>query len=83
MTDKEIFDGLKKERKANRRKKRMLAFLKVDTNRKIMVEGRGNEDRYVELLSELRAIEINDIKLRRNKFNSSYYEFTPSNKIRL
>lgn len=77
MTDKKIFNNLKKERLDRKYKIKMLSFMKADTNRKLVFD-KLEEDERINLLSELSAIEINILKLRRNKFNSNFYEFKES-----
>lgn len=76
MTDKQIFDQLKAERKEFTRKKKMLKFMKAEVNRKLMFLNINEEDRS-NLIVELQQIEINDFTLRRNKYNSKHYKFIP------
>jgi len=81
MTDKEQFDLGKKRLQGIRNKKRLLKFMKKETNRKMFFV--QSEEEYTNLLAELRAIEINDTKVRRNKYGSKAYEFTPVERKRL
>lgn len=83
MTDKEIFDNLKKEKLARRKKLKMLQFLKVNTNAKLRFSTDLTEEQHVELINQLRGIEISEHELRSNKYGSTAYKFIPDNNIRL
>lgn len=79
MTNKQIFDELKQKYKNFQTKKKMVKLLRSNINAKLSFE-KNTEDVRLGLLQQLRAIEINDTKLRRNKFDSKFYEFTPVDK---
>jgi hypothetical protein len=79
MTDKEIFDGLKAGNRKNRSQMRMLKYLQADINRQLLFT-HIDEDRRIDLLAQLSGVETNKFKIRRNKFNSSAYEFNPVNR---
>lgn len=83
MTDKEIFDNLKKERLARRKKFKMLSFLKVNVNAQLRFTTNLSEDQHIDLLNQLRGIEISEYELRSNKYGSTAYKFIPDNNIRL
>lgn len=75
MTEKEKYYQGKKDKLGKKKKIKMLNYLKTETNFKLMTVLPDDEDKYVNLLSELRAIDENLFKLKRNKYNSSFYEF--------
>jgi hypothetical protein len=85
MTNKEIFQELKKGRIDKRRKLKAVKYLKIEVNRKL-VFGISEEDGFrkldeatrVDLLRQLEALEINEATVRGNKFNSKEYKFEPS-----
>lgn len=79
MTNKQIFDELKQKYKNFQIKKKMTKMLRSNINAKLSFE-EHTEDEKIALLQQLRAIEINDTKLRRNKYQSKHYEFTPVDK---
>jgi hypothetical protein len=88
MTDKEQFDLKKAEFKARKHKLKMLKFLKRDINRKLTFDIAGlpeeeMETKVADLLAQLRGVEINELKVRRNKFNSKEYSFESVQKQRL
>jgi len=78
MTDKQIFDELKAQSKERKRKFKMIKFLKASVNSKLNFTPNLLEDGKVELLQQLHEIELNEMRIRRNKFNSSAYTFKPA-----
>jgi hypothetical protein len=82
MTDKEQFDNNKKQTKYRKSKIKMAKFLKADINRKLSFNN-PDENETINLLQQLRSLEIEDTKIRRNKHSSSFYEFTPVDKKNL
>ena len=88
MTDKEQFDLRKAEFKARKNKLKMLSFLKRNINRKLRFEIAGlpeeeMETKVADLLAQLRGVEINELKVRRNRFGSKEYSFQPIERKRL
>lgn len=85
MTDKEIFQELKKGRVDKRRKLKAVKYLKTEVNRKLIF-GISVDDGFkevdeatrVDLLRQLEALEVNEATIRGNKFNSKAYKFEPS-----
>jgi hypothetical protein len=85
MTDKEKYQEQKLAKLDRRRKLNSINFLKTDINRKL-VFGISTEsgfetiteDKRIDLLRQLEALEINEAKIRGNKFNSQFYSFEPS-----
>jgi hypothetical protein len=82
MTEKEKYWNGKLAKKKQQTQKKMIISMKKLINMKLAKAG-TNEDKQVELLAELRALEINDLKLRRNKFMSESYSFEPVDRKRL
>ena len=82
MTDKEQFDNNKKQTKYIKSKIKMAKFLKADINRKLSF-GNPDENETVNLLQQLKVLEVDDTIVRRNKYSSSFYEFTPVDKKNL
>lgn len=87
MTDKEQFDLNKKAFQTRKHKIKMLKFLKRDINRKLNFEisslaVEDREEQVANLLSQLEGVEINILKLVRNKYSSKEYKFTPSREIK-
>jgi len=70
----------KKNKLERKTKLRALKIMQANINRKLLMNKVNDisEDDYINLLSELNAIEINMIKLKRNKLNSNFYEFIPA-----
>jgi hypothetical protein len=82
MTDKEKYQENKLKRRERRLNIKKLTYMKSDVNLRLRLlnyTDKDNENDYVVLLSELKALEDNITKLRRNKFMSSAYEFIPNN----
>lgn len=79
MTDKEQFDNNKKQVKYRQSKIKMAKFLRADINRKLSFDN-PDEHTTVNLLQQLRSLEVEDTKIRRNKHSSSFYEFNPVDK---
>lgn len=81
MSSKELYQEQKKSKLARKNKLKALRIMKADLNRQLSnlkFNKDISEDVYVNLLSELNAVEVNLFKLLRNKLNSNFYEFTPS-----
>lgn len=74
MTDKEQFGNNKKQTKYRQSKIKMAKFLRADINRKLSFDN-PDEHTTVNLLQQLRALEVEDTKIRRNKHSSSFYDF--------
>lgn len=77
--NKEEYSKHKENRRIKRKNLKILNIMRIDINSQLLRTSVDKEsDKYVNLLSELNAIELNITKLRRNKFNSNFYEFKPS-----
>lgn len=75
-TNKEIFDDLKLKAKTFKNKIKMVNMLKSNINRKLRYS-KLSEEEYADTLAKLKDVEINEMRLRRNKFQSKSYEFKP------
>jgi hypothetical protein len=87
MTDKEKYQEMKLVKWERRRKLRSIKFLKTEINRKLVFGvstesgfEQVDDEKRIDLIAQLEALEINEAKIRRNKFNSSFYKLDLSRK---